>query len=100
MDAFRLLAWKVKKLRRQLGLTQEEFVEKSGLANARTVSEIENFKGNLTLQKVIDAAYGLGVPISELLSTEGAPEDVLAAPDRAKKAIEALEISTDRVDSL
>lgn len=91
MDAFRLLGWKVKTLRRQHGLTQEEFVEKSGLANARTVSEIENYKGNLTLQKVIDTAYGLNVPIAELFSTEGAPEDILKAPDRARKAIEAAE---------
>lgn len=88
MDAYKLFGWKVRKLRLAQKLTQENLVEKSGIHDQRTVSLLERGLSNPTLQTIIDAAYGLGVPISELFSLDGAPERVLNASDRATKAIE------------
>jgi transcriptional regulator with XRE-family HTH domain len=88
MDSFRLLAWNIRKLRRQQGLTQEALVGTSGLANARAVSDLERVVGNPTLQSIIDAAYGLGVPVAQLFSTEGAPSAVIDTPERATKVKE------------
>jgi transcriptional regulator with XRE-family HTH domain len=81
MDVFRLIGWKIRKLRREQELNQEAFAARAELANARAVSVLENANGNPTLRSILNSAYGLGVPVSELFSTENAPAEIMSAPD-------------------
>lgn len=87
MDVFRLIGWKIRKLRREQGLNQEAFAARAELANARAVSVLENAKGNPTLRSILNCAHGLGVPVAELFSTDNAPHEIMAAPDYVPKPI-------------
>jgi transcriptional regulator with XRE-family HTH domain len=56
----------VKRLRRKLGLTQEELAERIGVSFPR-ISDIENAKGQPRIDTIEKVAHGLGVSVMELI---------------------------------
>ena len=83
MDEFLLLGWKIRKLRVEKRLTQEAFAYQSGIADQRSVSDLERGNGNPTLNTIAAAAAALDVTIGELFSTVDAPPEILTAPPRS-----------------
>lgn len=63
-----LLGLRIKKLRGELGLSQEEFADKCGF-DRTYISMIERGKRNISLSNLYRVAAGLGVSVSKL--TEG-----------------------------
>lgn len=82
MDEFLLLGWKIRKLRQDKEMTQEEFAHLSGIFDQRSVSDLERGVGNPTLTTIVSAARTLGVNVSDLFAVQGAPPEILNAPPR------------------
>jgi transcriptional regulator with XRE-family HTH domain len=62
----RVLARRVRSLRRALGLTQEELAERVGLPQAQ-ISELESARNNIRIDNLHRLAVALGVLPHELL---------------------------------
>ena len=60
-----LFARNLRRLRQELGLTQEALSQESGLRQAH-LSEAEAGKRNVSLDNISAIAHGLGVPVSRL----------------------------------
>ena len=69
-DPRKLFAAKVKEFRLELGISQEELAERSGL-HRTYISLIERAQRNVALENIYKLAKALGVPPSSLL-TNGA----------------------------
>ena len=66
MDVGRRVGAKVKRLRKEQGLSQEELAERSGV-HRTFVSQIERAVKNVTLVSLDKVAQGLGVALRELV---------------------------------
>ncbi|MET0240583.1 MAG: helix-turn-helix transcriptional regulator [Sphingobium sp.] len=66
MDLCRQFGANVKRLRKEAGLSQEEFAEKAGVARSY-MSDVEVGDRNPTLKVVERLALALGVPAASLL---------------------------------
>lgn len=62
-------------MRRRHGLTLQDVSKRTGVALS-TLSKVENDLMSLTYDKIVQICTGLGIPITELLSTEGQQRDV------------------------
>jgi transcriptional regulator with XRE-family HTH domain len=65
----RVLARRVRSLRRALGLTQEELAERVGLPQAQ-ISELESARNNIRIDNLHRLAVALGVRPHELLDDQ------------------------------
>lgn len=72
-----LLAFNVRRIRRERGLTQETLSHLSGATQGH-VSEIEAGKRNASVDLIGAIASSLGVPVAELFQERGAASDVHA----------------------
>lgn len=59
------LGKRLKALRKQAGLTQEQLEERSGLARSY-ISDVETGRRNASIKNITKLAKGLGVKVSEL----------------------------------
>lgn len=84
MNVFRLLGWKVKNIRVAKEMTQEELAFRVGAVDQAYISELEHGKGNPTLQVIYCLSLALETSMSELLSTDGAPADVVKGPSKRR----------------
>ncbi len=66
MDMRKIVGANVKRFRLELGLTQEQFAERSGFAQ-QYVSSLENGRRNPTMVTVYELATALGVSPVDLL---------------------------------
>jgi transcriptional regulator with XRE-family HTH domain len=57
----------VKKLRKDLNLSQDEVVLNSDKLIKATISDIENGKRNLSFTTLLDLAKGLGLPLKDVV---------------------------------
>lgn len=73
MDAKQLLGQRVKKYRRQLGLTMEEMAYRCGL-HASYIALLEGGKRNPSLDTLEKVALGLDVQLCDLLDFNAEPE--------------------------
>ena len=62
---------KVKQLREERGLTQEELAKKLGYSHKSSINKIESGKADLTQSKIIEIARVFGVSPCYLLEVEG-----------------------------
>jgi len=69
MDMRKLVGRNFKRLRRQKGLTQEQFAERSGFSQ-QYVSDLERGLRNPTVVTVYELAQALGVSHLELLKPD------------------------------
>lgn len=82
MNVFRLLGWRVRLLRKAVGLTQEELAYRVGEVDQAYISELEHGKGNPTLQIIDAVAQALQTSVASLFDTSDVPDSVLKAPRR------------------
>ena len=73
MGVKRLFGERVRELRRERGLSQEDFADECGL-HRTYMSGIERGIRNVSLENVAKIAAALRVPIGELFSWSHAPE--------------------------
>lgn len=73
MDARQLLGDRIKTIRLQMGLSQEEMAFRCGMQTSH-IGFLERGQRNPTLDTLERIALGLGVPLSELLDYEGEPK--------------------------
>jgi transcriptional regulator with XRE-family HTH domain len=66
MDMRKIVGQNVKRIRLEIGLTQEQFAERSGFAQ-QYVSSLENGRRNPTVVTVYELAQALGVSPTDLL---------------------------------
>lgn len=71
-EGLRLLAKRLKELRDEKGITQEDLAHRSGLTLSQ-IARIETFKINPTISTIFRIARGLHVPLSELFNFELEP---------------------------
>ena len=62
----RVLAWRVRALRKALGLSQEELADRVGLRQAQ-ISELESARNNIKIDNLHRLAVALGVRARDLL---------------------------------
>lgn len=82
----------IKKLRKQLGLTQGQLAERSGLSE-RYVSEVERGVANPRLMSLKELAAGLGVAIPDLFIFDDSP---LTAGEIKERLVEALSLTDEK----
>lgn len=82
------VAERLRRLRRQAGLSLEDVAGRSGVSRA-TLSQIETLKTNPTIAVLWKIADGLDVPFAELLGAEAPP------PVRLSRASEARYLYSD-----
>ena len=80
MNVFSVLGHNVKKLRQSLKWSQEELAFQAGISDRGDVSHIERELGNPTLETLEGLAKALNVSVSDLLSANGLPENIVLAP--------------------
>lgn len=73
METLKLLGARIRKLRTERGISQEELAFLCG-TNQGHIGRIERAENNTTLDVVDSIARGLGISISELLNFEKEPE--------------------------
>nr|DAM85275.1 MAG TPA: helix-turn-helix domain protein [Caudoviricetes sp.] len=61
------LGFKIKKIRKSLGMTQRQLADKVNYSQTSTITKIENGSINISNNKVHEIAKALGVNISDLL---------------------------------
>lgn len=72
MDPRRLLGRRIKQLRSERGLTQEEAADRIGVFRTY-MSRMESGQANPTLTLLYDVAGGLGVTVAELFTVSPGP---------------------------
>ncbi|WP_035441951.1 helix-turn-helix transcriptional regulator [Asticcacaulis sp. YBE204] len=80
MNVFLLVGWRVKQLRLARGLSQDELSSRLGEVTQGYISELENGKGNPTLQILYALSRVFGVSLPELVTADGVPPAVLNTP--------------------
>lgn len=83
MNGRSLLAWNIRRLRGERGLSQESLATDAGIDRAY-ISEIERQEGNASIDLMDRVAASLGVEIAELLRApaSGAPTPPNLRPGR------------------
>lgn len=66
MDMRKIVGRNVRRIRQEIGLTQEQFAERSGFAQ-QYVSSLENGRRNPTVVTVYELSQALGVSPMDLL---------------------------------
>jgi|GEM_PF-506983 hypothetical protein len=61
------LGFKIKKIRKSLGMTQRQLADKVNYSQTSTITKIENGSINISNNKVHEIAIALGVSVSDLL---------------------------------
>jgi transcriptional regulator with XRE-family HTH domain len=74
MEARQLLAWNVRKIRTERGISQERLALDAGLDRAY-FGRVERYKDNVSLATVDALANALGVPIADLFKMPDPGED-------------------------
>ena len=87
----------IKRLRLEQGMTQMDLAVKAGIDRVATISDLENNRGNPTLQTLNQIAVALGVTLRQLFELENVEQDVEELirsiqnlKDRDKASIRAL----------
>lgn len=75
MDARQLLGLRIKRIRTELGLSQEELAYRCGM-HASHIGFLERGQRNPTLDTLERVALGLNITLSEMLDYEKEPESV------------------------
>jgi len=103
-DVKKLVGDRIRKLRREKGLSQEELGDKSDLHYTH-IGAIERGEKNLSIDTLVKLAGGLNVTVNDLLVLPSKPEDI----KNMKKAIitaitesspEALKIFSDMIKGI
>lgn len=91
-DEARRFGARLRKLRRERGMTQEELAERSGY-HPTHVANIERGRNLPSLEAVFRLARALGVPPADLVGTgdAGAPQDEEAMRNEAKELLQRCE---------
>jgi XRE family transcriptional regulator, regulator of sulfur utilization len=71
------VAERLRRLRRNFGMSLEDLAQKSGVSRAM-LSQIETLKTNPTIAVLWKISHGLGVSFAELLGTDSAPAVTLS----------------------
>jgi transcriptional regulator with XRE-family HTH domain len=66
MDMRKIVGGNVRRIRQEIGLTQEQFAERSGFAQ-QYVSSLENGRRNPTVVTIYELSQALGVSPMDLL---------------------------------
>lgn len=85
MNGRALLAWNLRRIRTDQGVSQERLAADTGVDRAY-VSEIEREQGNATLDLLDRLAAALGVEIAEFFRSPPSGEDPPASLPRGRKA--------------
>lgn len=87
----------IKRLRLEKGMTQQQLAERAGIDRVATISDLENNRGNPTLQTLSQVAEALGVTLRQLFQAETAEQDfenlirnVQKLKDRDRQSIRSL----------
>ncbi len=76
MDVDALIGWNFKRLRIQLGLSQEEVALRLGTIDQGYISQLEAGERNPTGRTIFKLASSLGVSAGELFATDGIPQEI------------------------
>lgn len=87
----------IKRIRLEKGLTQQQLAERAGIDRVATISDLENNRGNPTLQTLNQVAGALGVTLRQLFKVEASEQDleeliqnVQKLKDRDRKSIRSV----------
>jgi len=85
MDVDALIGWNFKRLRLNLGLSQEELALRLGTIDQAYISQLEAGERNPTGRTIFRLAEALGVAAGEFFRQENVPEEISAAKERGAK---------------
>ena len=85
MEVDALIGWNFKRLRVQLGLSQEEAALRLGTIDQGYISQLEAGERNPTGRTIFKLASALGVSTGELFATDGLPEAIAKSEGSAHK---------------
>ena len=74
----------IKKLREELGMSQDELAEKTGYTSRSSIAKIEKGLVDLQQSKIINFANALGVTPSQLMGWDDQPTTIAAHFDGAE----------------
>jgi transcriptional regulator with XRE-family HTH domain len=77
MDVDALIGWNFRRLRQELGLSQDELWLRLGTLDQSYMSHLENGELNPTSRTIFRLAGALGVSEGELFQREGVPDAIL-----------------------
>lgn len=89
MDLKHTVSKRVKALRQELGISQKQLAEKTGL-NVRYISRVETNPQNLTLDILDKVASGLGCTAADLVSPNVIPPTSKKNLDAFDRAVQLL----------
>jgi transcriptional regulator with XRE-family HTH domain len=85
MDVDALIGWNFKRLRSNLGLSQEELALRLGTIDQAYISQLEAGERNPTGRTIFRLAEALGVSPGELFRLENVPAEISATKETGPK---------------
>ncbi|MCR6659748.1 MAG: helix-turn-helix domain-containing protein [Asticcacaulis sp.] len=84
MDVQSLIGWNVKRLRKAVGLSQEELALRVEIVDQSYISGVEGGRRNPTAVLLYLLAAALGTEVGELFSVANVPSKITAGPVKIK----------------